>query len=324
MSENDEDKLEDFNLTDPYEAFEDHTIYVEENTRGKIFGVKDKEHDKEFIRLLSKSKKPWQDEPKANAGFNLYSTLQIDKLFNFFKKIAKKLGWEVKESDKVKKLQSRLKEKNKQISTLRSAISEKRKILKSLREKQKNSLKSRIPEFQETLKKLKNKIKKAKKEEIPEKELQTFLKNNPWLLGAEYANFQPKKIAGSKNEFDFYLERYNGVNDIIEIKKISDDILREDNRLHSKVIQAVDQCIDYMEYTTAAAHSTVISRQEKITELHPRGKVIIGHNTSGRAREKLKRWNYRLNNIQILTYKDIFSKAKTMIKKIKKEEGKDD
>jgi hypothetical protein len=322
---NQEQIPDDFDLNDPYSTLEDHDIYALKNKRGKAFGVLDIENDDEFVRMLSKSKKPYTDSASANRGFNVYSAMQIDKLFNALRSISRTLGWESEETKEIDKLKSELQEKNETIANLRSSVSEQKEILRDLRQEQEKYLKSRVKEFQETLDELENKLERAKNEGIEEEELQDFLKQNPWLFGAEYASSEPKKMRGAENEFDFFLERYNGVNDIIELKRISDSILRSsDGKIAAKVTRAVDQCIGYMKQTIAASHNSVISEQEGIEELRPRGVIIIGHDASKDAKEKLEDWNYRLNNIEIMTYNDIYDKAENTLEKIKVEEKKDE
>jgi flagellar biosynthesis chaperone FliJ len=320
-----EDVPDDFDLNDPYSTLENHDIYAEDNRRGKAFGVLNTDSKDEFVRMLSKSKKPYTDSASANRGFNVYSAMQIDKLFNALRSISRKLGWEAEETEEIDKLKNELQEKNETIANLRSSVNEQKEILRNLREEQEKYLKSRVREFQETLDELEEKLDRAKNEEIEEEELQEFLKENPWLFGAEYASSEPKKLRGAENEFDFFLERYNGVNDIIELKRISDDILRSsDGKIAAKVTRAVDQCIGYMKQTIAASHNSVISEQEGIEELRPRGVIITGHDASEETEEKLEDWNYRLNNIEIMTYNDIYDKAQNTLEKIKVEEDKNE
>lgn len=320
-----EDVPDDFDLNDPYSILEDHDIYAAGNRRGKAFGVLNMDSEDEFVRMLSKSKKPYTGSASANRGFNVYSAMQIDKLFNALRSISRKLGWEAEETKEIDKLKNELQEKNETIANLRSSVNEQKEILRNLREEQEKYLKSRVREFQGTLDELETKLERAENEEIEEEELQEFLKENPWLFGAEYASSEPKKLRGADNEFDFFLERYNGVNDIIELKRISDDILRSsDGKIAAKVTRAVDQCIGYIKQTIAASHNSVISEQEGIEELRPRGVIIIGHDASEEAEEKLDDWNYRLNNIEIMTYNDIYDKAENTLEKIKVEEDQNE
>jgi hypothetical protein len=69
-----------------------------------------------------------------------------------------------------------------------------------------------------------------------------------------------------------------------------------------------------MESSMAAAHSRVISEEEGIRELRPRGIVIIGGDSSQPAREKLQMWNYQLAHISVWTYHDVIEKAETVLK----------
>ena len=148
--------------------------------------------------------------------------------------------------------------------------------------------------------------------------MQDFLYKNCWLFGTEYINAEPQKMRGAHSRFDFYLERFNKTNDIVEIKLISDSIINQDDTISAKVIQAVDQLIEYMESTIAVAHSVPLSEEEEIKELRPRGIIIIGNDTSKNAIQKIHKWNYQLSRIQILTYSDVLKKGKTIIKNIEK------
>jgi len=150
--------------------------------------------------------------------------------------------------------------------------------------------------------------------------LQEFLFKHAWLFGTEYISAEPQKLRGAHSKFDFYLERFNKTNDIVEIKCISDQIINKDGSISAKVIQAVDQLIDYLESSTAAAHSRVIGDEEGLKELRPRGIVIIGKSNNPKDTEKLDKWNFQLSRIHIMTYDDVLKKGESVIKHIEKQE----
>jgi hypothetical protein len=138
------------------------------------------------------------------------------------------------------------------------------------------------------------------------------------MFGIEYINTEPQKLRGAHSKFDFYLQRYNLTNDIIEIKLISDQIINKDGSVSAKVIQAVDQIMEYMESSQAVAHSSVLSDEEEIKELRPRGIVIIGKDYSKEAVTKLRKWNYQFAHIKIMTYNDVLKKSEVFGNYIKK------
>lgn len=306
-----------------YEEIDSEDIYKEERRTGKVFGAKTKGTNEPFIKAISKYKSPggW----KNHSGFNVYNVLQIDKLLGALKRIAQKLGWKIQQSEQdIEKIKTQLREQQEVIISLQQANNEARenhdKLLVVFREQQEKLLNSRVDEFKQTLKDLKQKIADADANKIAESELQEFLYNNSWLFGTEYVNAQPQKFRGAHSKFDFYLERFNKTNDIVEIKLLSDAIINTDGTISAKVIQAVDQVIEYLESSVAAAHSSVISEEEGIQELRPRGIVIIGKDASKESKQKLSKWNYRLTHIKILTYQDIVDMGETVLKHIERKE----
>ncbi|MBN1168984.1 DUF4263 domain-containing protein [Candidatus Woesebacteria bacterium] len=303
-----------------YEELDSHKIYTSEKRIAKIFGARDKKTGESFLRIISRSKKPhgWS----INWGVNLYNSLHINKLFQGIIKIVKKLKWSGVEVNDIEHLKQQLREREEAIVALEQTNEKTRKehdeLMIRFGEQQKKILQSRIKEFKEDIKKLKDLITSAKSGKIPESELQEFLYQKPWFFGTEYVNSVPQKLRGAHSKFDFYIERFNKTNDIVEIKLLSDQIINKDNSINTKVVQAVDQLIDYMESSVAAAHSRVISKEEGIYELRPRGIVIIGSDNSKNAKEKLQKWNYQFAHITILTYLDILKKAEALLKNIEK------
>jgi len=312
----------DFSLNPKYyKELDEFKIYSDEKRVAKIFGAREKGRRKRFIRITSKSKRPfgW----RFNYGVNLYNSLNASKLIRGISKIVKKLRWKIAPSDDIEKLKIQLREKEEAIISLEKSSEEARqeheKFMNVFQERQKEILESRAKDFRSDIKQLKDLINKAKAEKVAESELQEFLYQHSWFFGSEYINAEPQKMRGARSKFDFYLERFNKTHDIIEIKLLSDPIINKDGSISAKVIQAVDQLIKYMESAIAVAHSRVISEEEGIRELRPRGVVIIGIDDSGAAREKLRMWNYQLAHITILTYEDVVERGQSLLRHLKEE-----
>ncbi len=317
----------DFHLdSEHYEELGDETIYSEEQRVGKIFGVRnksDKLSNEAYISAQSQFKfGKW----KPNRGFNIHSSSHIPKVIVALKKIAEKIGWKIKTGeDNFELIKKKLQEKENFILELQKANLETRQeheeLYKKYLEQKEKIMHSRIDEFKQTVQDLKQKIQDAESQKIPESDLQEFLYQHGWLFGTEYISADPQKLRGAHSKFDFYLERYNKTKDIVEIKLLSDAIINQDESISAKVLKAVDQLFEYLESSIAAAHSTVISEEEAIRELRPRGIVIIGKDNSKKARDKLHKWNYRMNHVQILTYTDVLDRAESVINHIVKQEA---
>ena len=255
-----------------------------------------------------------------NLGFSIRRPNYLDKLIISLKKIAARIGWKLNDPTpkNIQKIKEQIGEQQKMILDLERANEEVRAnfelSIKELLKKQKQILEENSQDYLIKIRELGEKIADVKNKEIPEADLQKFLYENPWMFGAEYISSEPQKLRGAHSIFDFYLERYNKTKDIVEIKLLSDNIINRDNSICAKVIQAVDQLIGYMESSQAAAHSTVISEEEEIKELRPRGIIIIGKDNSPKAITKLRQWNYQFAHIKILTYQDILNKANALAK----------
>jgi len=315
MSEEDDNPQEnvpDFPLN-YYDALDEETVFQQDGKRGKAFSVE----DDNLIRL----KEGYEDKGggvTTKKGFNLYSTLHVDRLFNSLRNLAQTLGWDIKESEEVEELKAEVQEQSKTIDNLKETKRQQEEALKELKRKNIQDLIERIEEFEKDVEEFRKKLEESRGiDDIEEEELQQFLKERPWIFGYEYTNSEPQKQAGSMDQFDFYLERYNGTSDIIEIKKVTDPILKSDGQLRAKVVQAVDQCIEYLWTTKGISHSTSRSREEEVEELRPRGKIIIGNDASEEAKRKIDKWEYQLNNIEIFTYQELLNKAETTLENFK-------
>ena len=100
------------------------------------------------------------------------------------------------------------KDQNDKINTLRSNMAELKERLINMD----------ISQFEDALKKFK-KIYTGKHDES---NIQEFLKNNAWILGDEYVYQQPvffSQFPMWQDKLDFFIKRYDGYYDIIEIKK---------------------------------------------------------------------------------------------------------
>ena len=302
-----------------YKEIESEEIYSDDKRLGKVFGAEDKQKKVKFIRAISESKRPYGW--KKNSGFDIFNSLHLEKLISSLKKIARKFGWKFKDIENdFDKLKEGIRQQQEIIINLKQANNDAnlnyQNLLKKYKENEEKEVLNREEEFNCAIEELDKKISEVETKKIPESELQEFLYKNSWMFGTEYISSEPQKMRGAKSRFDFYLERFNKTNDIVEIKLLSDKIINNDGSISAKVIQAVDQLIDYLEKTISVAHSSTESEEEGIKELRPRGILIIGKDNSQEAIKKLHKWNYQFAHIHIYTYWDILEKSKALMEHI--------
>lgn len=312
----------DFDLNpEYYDQTASFEVYSTEKKITKIFGLRDRQGTGEpYLKARTRSKTPrgW----RFLYGVDLQGSAHVGRFVQGILALAKKLGWQLHPEQDLEKIKEQLRDSEETIVRLDRSNEELRErheeLMVAFRARQEEVLRSRADEFEDDTKKLAELIANAQAKTIPEQDLQEFLYAHPWLFGTEYINAEPQKLRGAHSKFDFYLERFNKTNDIVEIKLPSDQITNRDGSLTARVSQAIDQLIDYMESSQAAAHSTVISEEEGIRELRPRGMVIIGCDSSSEAKKKLHKWNYQFGHITILTYQDLLERARSVLRHLKK------
>jgi hypothetical protein len=186
--------------------------------------------------------------------------------------------------------------------SLKTTIRELRKFLKDSRVQI-------MGDYEKTLSDFKNKLEKSKKES----DLQIFLADNPWLLGLEYENCKPQKIVPG-GRYDFYLERYDGFADIVEIKTPSDEIFDKRGKMTSKFGKALQQIIEYIDEAIVWRDSKHLTKKLDLNFLKPKGILVIGRRGD---KEKLEDLMYYLHGIEVLTYDDVYDRAKTIVGRMK-------
>lgn len=196
--------------------------------------------------------------------------------------------------ERLKNDKSRLEETVKKLSTL-------------IKENRKNSL----PDYEKDIGQFKQLIGKSNKEG----QLQTFLSKRPWLLGLEYENSTPQKI-GARQRYDFYVEKYDGYADIIEIKRANVPLFDDKGKITKPFADAIYQLINYIDDALYYGDNKRLSEKMEFNFLKPKGMLIIGKSTDGNRLQNLK---YYFHNIDILTYTDVLLRGENIVKKIKAE-----
>jgi len=261
--------------------------------------------------------KVWDDE-KSKPVIDLYSGVPGSKGYrhNHFN-ITSKTMWEkirkIIDEELIKyvnkgHITEKIVEKqvNEEIERMKTDILRMQKTIQASSKLIKEYRKVKIPDYKKDIKEFESLINSSKKE----KELQRFLTKHPWLLGLEYENSKPQKIAPGQR-YDFYIEKYDGYADIVEIKKSNDILFDNNGRITSVFSRAIQQIIDYIDDALYYADNKRLSEKLKFNFLKPKGILIIGRRDSNT--ERIKNLGYYFHNIEILTYDDVLDRGKTIL-----------
>ena len=190
-----------------------------------------------------------------------------------------------------------------------------RELLDKISELRTQLINADIPKYTAKLKEF-----KALYEKDPlEKELQKFLESNLWIFGDLYTSqksisFNFAQFPLFDNKLDFFLQRYDGFYDIVEIKRSgvslftgTDAALKREAPITKEVKDAISQIIDYLE--SAIMMKSALSEYNEQIKIHkPKGVIIIGRGNK-RYDKQITTLNDYLNGIQVLTYDALYEKA---------------
>jgi len=146
-----------------------------------------------------------------------------------------------------------------------------------------------------------------------EHDLQRCLTSHPVLFGLEYKRIIPKYELGSDYELDYALERTSGLVDLVEIEASTLPPYTQAGNPTAHLVHAEQQVLDWLEWLESNAR---IARDDLPQMMRPQGQVVIGRSNELREgdRRRLQRRNAAFQgSLQILTYDDLLSRAKTML-----------
>ena len=250
------------------------------------------------------------------------SESELAKFMTFLKTGAINLGWyHAEDVDILQNLDdyiTKYNDKNEKIDSLRSTIV-------GLRER---IINMDISQFEASLKE----FRETYTNEHDEKDIQKFLEKNTWILGDEYVYQQPiffSQFPMWQDKLDFFVKRYDGFYDIVEIKKADAKLFvgleNVENKLKSPTREspmagdlkdAVSQIINYLEEANILRQA--INEMNDNIKIHkPRGYIIIGREDV-KYKDAITTVNDYLKNIEILTYDRLYEKARGFVTRIKK------
>jgi len=155
---------------------------------------------------------------------------------------------------------------------------------------------------------------------------QNWISINNWLFGVNYKKpIEKSKINLSGIMPDFLYPTIDGFVDILEIKLPKDEVLIEDVshngswKWTSETNRSIGQVINYLteierlrfENENKIENET----KQKVMFLKPRAFILIGdsENWSNPKKEALRKLNYYLHDIEVITYKDLLDRGNQFI-----------
>lgn len=236
----------------------------------------------------------------------------------------KPLDLEDKEKDELinalKELINILKSENQDIKSENQDIEKQLQKLKDLLEKTKlNTYREKLEEFKQRL-----------QSDYPETKSpdswQAWIYKNNWLFGIQYGAPIAHPQVGFRSIPDYLFPTPDGFIDILEIKKPSHEVIKEDNshpgafKWSGEVNGAIGQVVNYLH--EIELHQLEIAKNLKkelsldLSTIKPRAFILIGksNNWSDNQKEAFRRLNHSLHEIEVLTYTDLFRRGENLIK----------
>lgn len=238
-----------------------------------------------------------------------------------------------------KKLPSVLKELEKKTKNKKTLLRNTVESINELKE-EKNELKkeiviieeirnaSNIAFMQKSLNELEDRLSGARvyKETSGKDHWQGWVYKNNWMFGISYAAPIEKQKIGFDNIPDFIFPTIDGFIDILEIKLPAHDVIKKDDShagsfmWTNKTSEAIGQAVNYL-------HEIELNQlqiQKKIKEnrqldlliIKPRVLILIGNSSTwnNSYKEGLRKLNYSLHGIEVITYTDLQNRAKQIVK----------
>jgi hypothetical protein len=157
---------------------------------------------------------------------------------------------------------------------------------------------------------------------------QSWIYRNNWLLGTQYQQpIQKQKINLSGSMPDYLFPTIDGFLDILEIKLPSNDVVIEDSshpgsyRWCGETNKTIGQVVNYLNdiERLQLELSRAIKREYEwdVFVVKPRAFIIVGtkNNWNETKKEALRKLNYSLHGIEVLTYTDLILRGQEIIRR---------
>ena len=163
-----------------------------------------------------------------------------------------------------------------------------------------------------------------------ETQMQTFIEQNLWLLGLDYAAMRPRQ-ALPMAEMDFLLERFDGVHDLLELKSPQDEIVKVRDsegeavpppsayELSPSLAKALAQVHVYRDRMTR--HAPVAEDLYGLTQTRdPHLTIVIGRADPlpEQSKRVLGELNKSLHRVEIVPYDALGERANNVLDNVEK------
>jgi hypothetical protein len=153
-----------------------------------------------------------------------------------------------------------------------------------------------------------------------EEAYQIFLTANPVFLNPLASRLIGKQKLGDDFITDYVLETLTGEYVAVEIEKPTDPVFTQTNDFSHQFTHAFGQVIDFIEWV----EQNISYAQKKLPGIaSPRGLLVIGTREffSKEQSDKLRRFNKNSNSIEVITFDDLLSRARTLQQNIRHRVG---
>lgn len=251
-----------------------------------------------------------------------FSSAELKKVENEFGDVVKQL------SEKAKNKKLILQETTKFIENLKNEKYELKRdieILKELKEK------SNIYYYQTKLAELDERLKSGStlRETSGKNSWQSWIYANHWIFGITYRKPIEKQQVGFSQIPDYLFPTLDGFIDILEIKLPNKDVILKDEshtgsyKWSSETSAAIGQVVNYLselelhqlEIKQKLERSYCKENDIEIYSIKPRAFIVIGtkENWDENQIEALRKLNYSLHGIEVLTYSDLQQRGQNII-----------
>lgn len=167
----------------------------------------------------------------------------------------------------------------------------------------------------------------------PESFWQNWFHNNKWILGSDFAQIIDERQIDTENIADYIMRAFDGFVDLVEIKKPGDLPFWSATKDHdnyipsSDLIKAIMQCLNYIHAIEQEANSAKFLSRLNSKVIKPRCILIYGRSNgwNNEQREAYRILNAAYNQVSILTYDHLLSRAKNILEGEKNTQtGEDD
>jgi hypothetical protein len=186
--------------------------------------------------------------------------------------------------------------------------------------------KSKLVAYQQKLDDFKDRLKSDYPETSGTNSWQEWIYKNNWLFGIQYKSSIAHPQVGFRSILDYLFPTPDGFVDILEIKKPSHDVIKEEKshpgalKWSSEANEAIGQVVNYLH--EIELHQLEIAKNLKqelsleLSAIKPRAFILMGRSDdwNEKHKEALRKLNHSLHGIEILTYTDLLQRGENLMK----------